>query len=323
VRLCDRRSLVEAQRIGREDLEASLSALRAEVRDSRVGLFGPDTVTWRVLREAALLLGAGRAALLQLAHPYVAKAIADHSLVRSDPLQRAQRTFRHVFRMVFGDLDQAVATGRAVHRVHEHIHGTLDEDAGPFRGGRRYDATEIEAQIWVLATLWDTSLLVYERIFGPLSRAEGEQLAAEGRRIAMLFGVEHALPPDVDALRAYVDAMLASDTLTVTRVAAEIGRHIRKPGYVLGRFVADDYTLLTAHLLPERLADAFGLERRGSAGSRRAERVLSLVRTATPRLPARLRFFPPYLAALRRIQGRTRRDRVGEWMHALYLGAPP
>jgi uncharacterized protein (DUF2236 family) len=111
--------------------------------------------------------------------------------------------------------------------------------------------------------------------------------------------------------------------LTVTRQAAEIGRHIRQPEYVLGRFVAGDYTLLTAHLLPGRFAEAFGLERGGVAGARRVERILGLVRAATSRLPARLRFFPPYLAALRRIQGRTGRDRLGEWMHALYLGESP
>src|SRR4028119_1680900 len=36
------------------------------------GLFGPDTVTWQVNREAVLLAGGGRALLLQVAHPPVA-----------------------------------------------------------------------------------------------------------------------------------------------------------------------------------------------------------------------------------------------------------
>jgi uncharacterized protein (DUF2236 family) len=314
---------MDERQITRSDLETSLLALRGEVRDPRTGLFGPGTVTWRVLREAVLLLGAGRATLLQLAHPFIAKAVADHSMAWNDPLRRAQNTFRRVFRMAFGALDEALAEGRAVHRIHERVQGVLDEDAGPFRQGQRYTATEVEAQLWVLATLWDTSLLIHERVFGPLSGAERDQLTAEGRRIAMLFGVEHALPRDAGAFRAYVDAMLGSDTLTVTSEGVEIGQHLRRPDHALARFLAEDYTLLTAHLLPERLAFDFGLERRGASGARRAERIFSLVRFATPRLPARVRFFPPYVEALRRIQGRTRRDRVGEWMHGLYLGPAP
>jgi len=41
--------------------------------DPDAGLFGPDSVTWRIDREAFLLLGAGpRALLMQVAHPAIA-----------------------------------------------------------------------------------------------------------------------------------------------------------------------------------------------------------------------------------------------------------
>ena len=50
--------------------------------------------------------------LLQLAHPWVATAIAEHSTALSDPIGRFHRTFEIVFTLVFGSLEQALATSR-------------------------------------------------------------------------------------------------------------------------------------------------------------------------------------------------------------------
>ena len=96
-------------RVSAEDFERSLDIARAGAAGTREGLFGPASVKWRVDREAAIFLGAGRALLLQLAHPWVAAAIADQSRVFDDPLGRFHRTFKVMFTMVFGTLDQALA----------------------------------------------------------------------------------------------------------------------------------------------------------------------------------------------------------------------
>jgi len=55
-----------------DDLEVELRFVRGHAAGSLAGVFGPDSATWRVNREAAIFLGAGRALLLQLAHPSVA-----------------------------------------------------------------------------------------------------------------------------------------------------------------------------------------------------------------------------------------------------------
>ena len=70
------------------------------------GVFGPGSTIWQVDREALVFLGAGRALLLQLAHPWVATAIAQHSKALSDPIGRFHRTFEIVFTLVFGSLDR-------------------------------------------------------------------------------------------------------------------------------------------------------------------------------------------------------------------------
>ena len=67
--------------------------------------------------------------LLQLAHPFVAHAIRDHSRTQHDVVGRFARTFRAVFAMSFGDLDHACRAARAVHGGHARVVGTLDDDA--------------------------------------------------------------------------------------------------------------------------------------------------------------------------------------------------
>src|SRR5262249_18137392 len=116
--------------VDRTDLEPSLARLRSTVRDPRAGLFGPGSRVWTVNREAIVFLGGGRAALLQLAHPVVAQAIADHSHTRDDVLGRFMRTFDNVFAMVWGDLDAAFGSARRVHGMHARIQGVMRETSG-------------------------------------------------------------------------------------------------------------------------------------------------------------------------------------------------
>src|SRR6266480_4558490 len=113
-------------------LEEQLELIRARVTSPLAGVFGPSSMTWRMNRESILFLAAGRALRLQLAHPWVAAAVADHSKALTDPVARFHRTFRVVFRMVFGTVDQAFAAARSLHRRHGSITGVLPEAVGPF-----------------------------------------------------------------------------------------------------------------------------------------------------------------------------------------------
>jgi uncharacterized protein (DUF2236 family) len=85
-----------------DDFELQPCFVRRHAAGYVAGVLGPDSVTWRIYREAVLFLGAGRALLLQLAHPWVATAVADHSQVFADPIGRLRRTFRTMFTMIFG-----------------------------------------------------------------------------------------------------------------------------------------------------------------------------------------------------------------------------
>src|SRR3954466_584457 len=145
------------QVVSGSDLELALDHVRADAAGPVAGVFGPDTVTWQIDREAVLFLGAGRALLWRLAHPGVAAAIAEHSKTLADPIGRFHRTFDIVFAMVFGSHDRALASARELHRRHSMIVGEMPETVGPFAAGSRYCANDTPSLRWVHATLVETA----------------------------------------------------------------------------------------------------------------------------------------------------------------------
>jgi len=111
----------------RADLERHIAAVAPQVRRPVEGIFGADSVSWKINRESALFLGAGRAALLQLAHPWVAAALDQHSSLLAKPIARFHNTFRVVFTMIFGTSDQAFTSARALFQMHTRITGEVPE----------------------------------------------------------------------------------------------------------------------------------------------------------------------------------------------------
>lgn len=302
------------------DFERQLARAAALSPDPRVGLFGPESMVWRVSRESIVFLGAGRAALMQLAHPYVAHAIEQHSKTRSDPLGRFNRTFMNVYGMIFGDLDFALASARAVRRVHDHIHGTIGEGVGRFAAGHRYNAHDADALYWVHATLLETALLVFEVGHGPLSPEERDAYVRELVRFAWLFGVpDELIPTDFASFKAAMERDVESDMIAVGRPAREIARYLLSPppSLVFGPAVRG-YRSITAGLLPPRLREAFGLSW-GRADRLAYAASLSAVRASWRRLPLRLRCVPDYIEAVRRLEGRPAPDRTGRRLQEALL----
>ena len=304
-----------------DSLERELELIRAAAAGETAGIFGPHSVSWRVDREAANFLGAGRALLLQLAHPWVAAAIEQHSDTFAHPIGRFHRTFKLVYTLVFGSLEQSLAAARRLHQRHATIEGELSRPAGPFSAGSRYHANGIAALRWVWATLAETSLMCHGLVLPPLTPEERERFYQESRLFGGLFGIPHTkLPEDWPEFSSYVQGMLASDTLTVTTEARSMARRLlagsdgwlRAPG---------SYMALTAELLPPRLVEAFGLAY-GEREHRTAARLRSRFRALYPHLPARLRHVGPYYEAQERLAGRSSPRLLTRISNRLWIGQP-
>ncbi len=307
--------------VDRDTFERRVEEVTRDVADRRAGLFGPSSVTWRVARENVVFFGAGRAALLQLAHPYVAHAIQQHSKTQTDPIGRFNRTFMNVFGMIFGDLDAALASAQRVRRVHDHIEGTIEERAGRFDKGHVYHANESEALYWVFATLMETAVIAYEIGVGPLSLRDKDVMYIEMLRFAGLFGVPSAgVPSDWSSFLGYVARMFASDQLAVTATAKKTATFLLSAPRPAMRPVMGVYRVVTAGLLPPRLRAEYGFDW-GLREAKTFEETKALLARTWPRLPGRLRFSPYYVEALSRLSGRPAPDRVGHSLEQMMLWA--
>ena len=308
-----------AELVSADGLERELARVRAAAAGSVAGIFGPRSLTWQIDREAAIFLGAGRALLLQLAHPWVAAAIKQHSDTFADPVRRFHRTFSVVFSMVFGSLEQSLGAARSLHHRHAAIEGLLPAAAGPFAAGSHYYANAIPALRWVHATLVETALLAYGLVLPPLTVEQRERYYGESRLYAGLFGIpEDCLPPDWAAFSAYTAAMVQSDTLTVTSQARSMGRRLLA-GTDTWLVVPSAYRALTAALLPPQIRTAFGFPY-GAAEERSVRRLTAGIRRVYPFLPARLRYVGPYQEAEQRLAGKARPDVVTRLSNRFWIG---
>lgn len=305
--------------VTREDLELHLAKLVARSRDPRAGLYGPGSLSWEVNRESVIMLGGGAAALLQLAHPFVAHAVDQHSKTRTDPVGRFSRTFGHVFAMVFGDLDHALDSARRVHDVHVKIRGRIKEHVGAHARGDRYHANDEQALLWVHATLLATALDVYERVVRVLSSDERERYYEESKLFAYLFGIPDGVLPDTyrDFARYYEDT-IASDVIAVGAPAADMRRFLFLPPTLAHKPATIWFEVFTAGLLPAKLREQFGF-RYGRLEQQVFARSIPLLRRACRLAPRRLRYFPAYLEAERRMAGKPARDPIGRMLEKVAL----
>lgn len=303
------------------ELEALLARVRREAGAGRAGLYGPGSLSWEVNRESVTMLGGGAAALLQLAHPHVAYAVDQHSQTRTDPVGRFVRTFEHVFAMLFGDLEHALDSARRVHGVHTKIRGRLHEDVGRYSRGGRYEANDPDALMWVHATLLDTALRVYELAVEPLRPLEREAYYRESKLFAYLFGIDDSvLPPTWTAFERYYRDTIASPSIAVSTPARQMREFLFRPPTPAHRPLTAWFEIFTAGLLPPKLRPTFGF----AYGVR--ERAIfrasiPLLRAAVRAAPDRLRYFPAYLDARRRIADEPGRDLIASWLEQLALAS--
>ena len=287
----------------RDALERHIAAVQEHVRDPNEGIFGAHSVTWRINRESALFLGAGRAALLQLAHPWVAAALDQHSSVMRKPIKRFHNTFRIVFTMIFGTADQAFRASRSLYQLHTKITGNLHEATAGYAKGSRYEALQIPALRWVYATLIESAVIAYDCVMPPLTSEEREAYYAESKLLAGLFGLPlKELPPGWIGLEEYIRQMCASGALGVSDRARQMGRNIMRGA---GSWIPIPrwYQALTATWMPPRFRHEFGMKF-GELQQASAERASRGLLRIYPTLPDAVRFVGPYHEAQARLQGR-------------------
>ena len=244
-------------------------------------LFDADSMVRRVNGEGLLLLGGGRALLMQIAHPLVARGIAEHSKFEADKIGRLLRTLRPVYAISFGARDQAEEAAARVRGRHASVSGV------------GYRATDPDLLLWVHATLIDSALLVYRRFVAPLTPVEAERYYEQTATIAELFGVPPSkLPGSLADFERYVSGMV--ETLEVSNDARRIARTIFAPSPIWLAPLLLASREVTAALLPAPLRRQYGLEVAAGRG-RLVAGAAAASRFVAPRLPRTWRVPPRML----------------------------
>lgn len=266
------------------------------------GLFGPDSVTWRVNREGVLLAGGGSALILQLAHPLVAAGVSQHSNYRADPWGRLYRTLDLTTKIVFGSTATAEEASARIRHTHGRVRGKSSEAGGAYPEGTPYDARTHDLVMWVHATLIHTSLLVYQRYVGPLTIAEQLRYYEEQKLLGEKFGVPRDEQPATFAeFNEYFAAMLASDRIAVTDALLDVVDAVLNPELpFVARPLTEALRLATVGHLPAGLRDELGLPW-GPHRARLFEASRLVLSAGLPVLPKLVREFPPARSADRRV----------------------
>jgi uncharacterized protein (DUF2236 family) len=168
------------------------------------GLFGPGSVTWRVMGEPVLIVGGIRALLLQALHPRSMWGTAQNSELMnpSEAWARLSRTVEFVRVRTWGTEQEVERVGRRVRKLHSKLSG-LD-----LRTGETFPVDDPENLLWVHLGEVDSYLDIARRAGVPLSRADADRFVDEQRRAAAVVGLDPAdVPASVAEMKAYYQEM--------------------------------------------------------------------------------------------------------------------
>jgi len=153
------------------------------------GLFGPDSITWRIHNDPSMALGGLRALLLQALHPLAMAGVAQYSGYRDDPWGRLLRTAEYIATITYGTTADAQLAGAQVRAVHDRLSGVEPES------GMRFQVGDPHLVRWVHCAEVDSFLAAYRRCGGRLRRGEADAYLGEQVAAAALVGVDPVTVP--------------------------------------------------------------------------------------------------------------------------------
>ena len=220
--------------------------------DPDFGLFGPNSVAWRLHQHPCMLIGGLRALVIQALNPLAMAAVAQHSDFRTDPWGRLRRTSEYVTTTIFGDTATAQAAGARVRALHRRVRG-VDEVTG-----RTYSADDPELLLWIHAVEVDSFLAAYRRYGDGLSDADADLYAKEMVRSAELVGLHEEGVPHTE--REVHEHLAGVKNLCVTPAAREGLRLVLNPPARLpGRLAWAVPATAAVALLPPEVRTLYGL----------------------------------------------------------------
>ncbi|MGW5425347.1 oxygenase MpaB family protein [Streptomyces sp. NPDC003943] len=257
-------------------------------------------VLWSVAGDVRALLMLPAALTMQVAHPAIGAGVDDHSVFRSDPWGRGERSLRSLQLWIYGG-ERAAEEGRRLRALHKEIQGT---DAH----GRRYHALNPAYYAWVHATGYPVYRHGLRYLARPLTEAQERQLYAEWLRVGRVLGIhDRDMPQTIEEFWPYYRRVLDEELEATVVVRDLLATDAPVPApdrgplpvrlalrllwpLLRGPFLRAR-AFLTVGLMPPDARAAIGLDWT-PAQERRLRRLGLVVRAVVPVLPERLRYLP-------------------------------
>lgn len=166
------------------------------------GLFGPESITWKVHEDfIAMMIGGISSLILQALHPQALAGVWDHSTFRTDLKGRLGRTAYFIAATTYGPTDMAETIIRKVNTIHSKVTG-IDEL------GKPYLATDPHLLTWVQLTETFSFMSAYEDYRNEaLSAKHRDQYFREMRSLGYRLGATH-LPDTYEGTKQAIYAYL-------------------------------------------------------------------------------------------------------------------
>lgn len=165
------------------------------------GLFGPQSVCWRVHRDfTSMMIGGVTALLLQMLHPAALAGVWEHSNFRRDMAGRLRRTAQFISGTTYGSTEDALRLIERVRTIHERVQGVLPD-------GTPYRANDPALLTWVHVAEVSSFLSAYLRYRNPILPApDQDRYFAETAGIAQRLGAT-SVPTSRGEVESYLQAM--------------------------------------------------------------------------------------------------------------------
>jgi uncharacterized protein (DUF2236 family) len=217
------------------------------------GLFGPESVSWRVFAAPASSVGVATAVLMQMLYPKVVRMIDQASSFREDPQGRARMTGEYAITITYGDTAAAERAGEVLRTIHAH-----KKAVDPITG-ETYTPNEPDLLMWVHCTLTWAVLNACLRWGPSFTNPERDRFVDEQRTAARLVGIDPELAPRSEAeLNDYIRRTLPHLAyVTDTRFMREMMVPPKLPFTPAG-LTTLVITRAAADLLPAPMQDLYG-----------------------------------------------------------------
>ncbi|GAA2872709.1 hypothetical protein Acy02nite_43120 [Actinoplanes cyaneus] len=187
-----------------------------------VGLFGPESITWKLHREPILMLGGLRSLYMQALHPRAVAAVGQNSVYRSDMWGRLMRTSNYVATVIYGSTAEVDEAAARLRKIHSRLSATDP------RTGESFRVDEPDLLRWVHVAEVESFLTTALRAGVRLTPDEIDAYYTEQLRAAALVGLDPATVPATAAeVEAYYAAMRPE--LGLTRDGAEAAFFLTLP----------------------------------------------------------------------------------------------